>query len=397
MNSLTRNFLRSKFREYYLVEPMSMPPGFQSREWGFILFDEVGMRRHKSFSSRSEAVDYIRSMVPSHIYHSAAYYDRPGAPSMKEKFWKGADLIFDLDADHLRKAPKSYSEMLELVKKETQKLLSFLLSDFGFSVDKVSVVFSGGRGYHIHIRDKAVLALGSDERREIVDYLTGRGLDIGRFIRATSSGAGRARQMKAPSEDSPGWGCRINRAVITFVAYLRDLDEDAAIKFLSSTKGIGPKKASSFYNSIMEDGALEKVRKGNLDLFKGSADIWMKLLRERLSGEGVSMGLYIDDERGETDEPVTADVRRLIRFPSSLHGGSGLRVTPLTIEGLDAFNPLIDAVVFGDSPVIVDVTRQFAFDLKGESYSLDLGRAELPECAAVFFLARGAGELVKAR
>jgi DNA primase small subunit len=39
---------------------------------------------------------------------------------MKEKFWKGADLIFDLDADHLRKAPKSYSEMLELVKKETQ-------------------------------------------------------------------------------------------------------------------------------------------------------------------------------------------------------------------------------------------------------------------------------------
>jgi DNA primase small subunit len=147
----------------------------------------------------------------------------------------------------------------------------------------------------------------------------------------------------------------------------------------------------------MEDGALEKVRKGNLDLFKGSADIWMKLLRERLSGEGVSMGLYIDDERGETDEPVTADVRRLIRFPSSLHGGSGLRVTPLTIEGLDAFNPLIDAVVFGDSPVIVDVTRQFAFDLKGESYSLDLGRAELPECAAVFFLARGAGELVKAR
>ena len=30
------------------------------------------------------------------------------------------------------------------------------------------------------------------------------------------------------------------------------------------------------------------------------------------------------------------------------------------------FKPLFDAVVFGDSPVWVEVTRQFAFDLKGE-------------------------------
>ncbi len=123
MNALTWNFLVSKFREYYIQASLEAPPGLASREWGFLFFDDSGMRRHKSFFSRGELVDYVRAMVPRHVYHSAAYYQRPGAPTMKEKIWQGADLIFDLDADHLRNAPKSYSEMLGLVKKETQKLL----------------------------------------------------------------------------------------------------------------------------------------------------------------------------------------------------------------------------------------------------------------------------------
>jgi len=45
--------------------------------------------------------------------------------------------------------------MLAAVKKETQKLLGFLTADFGFAEDKMSAAFSGGRGYHIHIRDRA--------------------------------------------------------------------------------------------------------------------------------------------------------------------------------------------------------------------------------------------------
>ena len=65
---------------------------------------------------------------------------------MKEKIWQGADLIFDLDADHLRNAPKSYGEMLVLVKKETQKLLTFLFSDFGFNEKRTQCgLFRGQR------------------------------------------------------------------------------------------------------------------------------------------------------------------------------------------------------------------------------------------------------------
>ncbi|MFA4935934.1 MAG: DNA primase small subunit PriS, partial [Candidatus Methanoperedens sp.] len=181
MNFRTKQYLRKRFGDYYQNSGLPMPPELARREWGFIFFDElpeVVMRRHKAFSSHSEAVEYIRGMTPAHLYHSAAYYRFPGAATMKEKQWQGADLIFDLDADHLppEVRGRSYKDMLDAVKKETGKLLDFLFDDFGFSEDKVSIVFSGGRGYHIHVRDPKVLALESAERREIVDYLGGTGL-----------------------------------------------------------------------------------------------------------------------------------------------------------------------------------------------------------------------------
>ena len=99
---------------------------------------------------------------------------------------------------------------------------------------------------------------------------------------------------------------------------------------------------------------------------------------------------------GETDEPVTADVRRLIRCLTSLHGGSGFRVTPLTIGGLEEFEPLWDAVVFGEEPVPVEVLKPFKTEIRGESYQLLEGRTELPAYAAIFLMARGVAELGKA-
>ncbi|MHC1630814.1 MAG: DNA primase small subunit domain-containing protein [Methanotrichaceae archaeon] len=412
MNPRTRNFIRVRFKEYYLQESLEMPPDFRSREWGFILFDnypKIVMRRHKSFLSRIELVNYVRNMVPAHVYHSAAHYHRPGAPSMKEKGWLGADLIFDLDADHLRNAPSSYREMLDNVKKETFKLLNFLLDDFGFSEKHVSVVFSGGRGYHIHVRDPRILKLGSGERREIVDYLTGRGLDTKRFISEKEVrgdfGVEKAIVIAIPPQDTPGWSSRINSSMLSFVRYLRDLDEDVAVQDLSSRKGIGKSGALKFYRNLKGDYVLDQIRKGNLSSFKGSSKIWKTLIRDYLDDEGVQLdrdderklsGFDLAQDRGETDEPVTTDIKRLIRFPLSLHGGSGLRVTPLTIDGLKYFDPLSDAVVFGDDPVEIYMCAPFELEMRGESYHLEEGPAEVPLCVAVFLMARKLAELGKA-
>ncbi|VVB64271.1 DNA primase small subunit PriS [uncultured archaeon] len=394
MNTLTRNYLRSKFREYYLQAALDTPPGLESREWGFILFDEIGMRRHKSYLGRGELVDYIRSMVPAHLYHSAAYYQRPGAPTMKEKGWQGADLIFDLDADHLRKAPKSYSDMLDLVKKETLKLLNFLLADFGFSEKNISVVFSGGRGYHIHVRDPKVLALGSDERREIVDYLTGRGLDAKRLkfkvVVSGDVGNDRVLALRCPREDAAGWGSKFNQAISLFAEEIRSLDKITATNKLMKIKGIGKVRATDFYQNIKNDRVMDDIRVGNLDSLKGIQDVWNFIIDNYLADQ------FVQVLGGETDEPVTADIRRLIRCPTSLHGGSGFRVTPLTIQSMEEFEPLWDAVVFGDEPVLIDVVKPFKTEIRGESYDLGEGRSELPACAAIFLMARGAADLGKA-
>jgi DNA primase small subunit len=396
LNALTQNLLVSRFRSYYLESSLEPPPGLDCREWGFLFFDDSGMRRHKSFFSRGELVDYVRAMVPRHLYHSAAYYQRPGAPTMKEKIWKGADLIFDLDADHLKNAPRSYGGMLEMVKKETEKLLAFLMSDFGFSESRIAVVFSGGRGYHIHVRDQRILAFGSDERREIVDYLAGRGLDMDRFIHMAPMdgewGKDRAFRLRAPAARAPGWGGRINRSIKSFVQDLRHLSEADAIALLSKRKGIGPKRASSFYHSLQDKNVLEEIERGNLDLFRGSAPIWKILLAEFLDEEGVRAGFSLDSERGKTDEPVTADVRRLIRCPGSLHGGSGLRVTPLSLSDMEDFDPLHDALVFGDELLPVQITKPFRTEMKGEAYNLAEGREDLPACVAIFLMCRGVAE-----
>ena len=65
------------------------------------------------------------------MYYSSAYYRRPEEKVMLEKQWMGAELIFDLDADHLAGADKlTYSQILEEVKRHTERLVfKFLMDD----------------------------------------------------------------------------------------------------------------------------------------------------------------------------------------------------------------------------------------------------------------------------
>lgn len=91
------------------------------------------------------------------------------------------------------------------------------------------------------------------------------------------------------------------------------------------------------------------------------------------------------------DEPVTTDTRRLIRLPRTLHGGSGLVVTPIDRDDLDAFDPLRDAVpdrfVGREIRIETDVDR--TVELNGERVRVEPGRNTVPEFAGVFLMARG--------
>ena len=87
--------------------------------------------------------------------------------------------------------------------------------------------------------------------------------------------------------------------------------------------------------------------------------------------------------------PVTADIKRLIRLPGSVHGKSGLRVTPITRQELTDFDPLQMAVpdVYTDDPVKITMKRDSELDMKGEHIVLK-GETEVPEFAAIFLVGR---------
>ncbi|MDI3496843.1 DNA primase catalytic subunit PriS [Archaeoglobus sp.] len=328
---LTKLFLKKKFEEYYSKNEVELPRKFKNREFAFVPLESLPdfvMHRHISFRSETDFRAYILSNVPAHIYFSSAYYERPAEDKMENKGWLGADLIFDIDADHLPVKAQSFEKALEMAKREIKKLTAVLRADFG--IRDMKIYFSGGRGYHVHVHDEEFLSLGSAERREIVDYL-------------------RLNSPKIVVEDR----FANSNAAKRVLNYLRKkLEEDERLASKLKIKPADLKK--------------EKLTK--------------KVIRAVEKFDYSALSIHID-------APVTADVKRLIRLPGSLHGKTGLRVTE--VEDIESFNPLKDALAFGDEAVVVKVARKLNLSIGDFSGKIYPGRVKLPEYAAVFLICRG--------
>ena len=411
MNEKTKRFIKSKFQDYYRTAEIHLPPDFTSREWGFILFDEMPefvMRRHKAFGSQGELQDYLSGMVPAHAYYSVAYYEYPNAPKMKEKNWLSADLIFDLDADHLPGAPKSYADMLEHVKQESLKLYGFLNNDFGFAEEDIHIVFSGGRGYHFHIGTPAVRSLGSAERREIVDYVSGRGLNSSTLYKKIlmhggDCGAGTQvykGQMNSESKwvldnYDTGWGKKVAEYIVKYLHDESMKDDKEMFKDLRQMDNFGKKTLKKMKKLASNEEMLQDIlEKGRLD-FRGFSENKFKEIIDYFIKQSIKEhGVLNSGSETQVDEPVTADIKRLIRLPGSLHGGSGMRVVALSISELETFDPFNDAVVFSDESVQLKVIKPFSVQMKGNEFVVEPGddTIEIPEYAAIYLMCRGAAE-----
>ena len=388
-------FLLRAFRKYYRVHTPALPDRFARREFGFMFFDRSFVQRHMGFTNAGDLHRFMESQVPSHCYYSTAYYRKPAAPTMEEKEWMGAELIFDLDADHLEGAENmTFDDMLAQIKREMMVLVdSFLLGDLGFSEDDVNIVFSGGRGYHAHIKVPDVLGLGTHERREIVDYVTAKSLDIDTVFplrnEATRSAVvngravnnARANRMIPPA-DSGGWRLRMRNGLKEVVDDVCDLGPAEIRKRYPS---VGSRKLDGIQADlrksrklIFENNKMSTLRKNTQDLL---VEIMAKDMAVRLSGE--------------VDEPVTADIKRLIRLPGSIHGKSGMRVMPLTRSQLTDFDPLSMAVPeeYSEEEVTVSVKRPYELNIRDQHFKLDAGVQKVPEYAAVFLVGRKVADI----
>ncbi|MDO9034452.1 MAG: DNA primase catalytic subunit PriS [Methanoregula sp.] len=376
MNPATTAFIRQRFTDYYKKAVLVAPPALEQREWGFVLFNpgasEMRMRRHVGFSGRDELFEYLKNLVPQHTYYSTAYYERPDAGTMVEKGWCGADLIFDLDADHIVRGP--YDQMLARVKEETEKLIAILLDEFGMDPKTLELVFSGGRGYHVHVRDLAFRGWGSAERRELIDYVCAIGIDP-------------AAMLTGKKTQNPGWPNRYREALTGYLLWIGTLPEQEAMNHLTEMEGIGKDSAITFLKN-REEILAEIARNPSPGILKTSRVLSVVVAQQE--GEFKKRLLA---RAALADEPVTTDTKRLIRLPTSLHGGSGMRVQPLELRELHDFDPLTDAVVFGTRDVKVDCRMALKMPMLGSTYELQKGMNTVPEAVAVFLCCRGLAEI----
>jgi DNA primase small subunit len=405
------NFIQRMFRDYYIRNyvPKSFIPKVEQREFGFAMF-EGWMQRHKSIKQVDELKEFLQSSVPSDAYYSSAYYESPEA-EMDRKGWIGADLIFDIDADHIptscdkihdewvcgscgfsgkgvtpEKCPACDSEKFNVntwpcekclasAKAETLKLLDMLTEDFGFSENEMHVFYSGHRGYHVSVEREAVKTLDSVARKEIVDYLSSLGLDVYSYNLKRKNRKETLSFLDALENDI-GWFKRLNQGIQDFI--VNGKDEDLG--------NIGLKK--NVINALLRnrDFILKSLNSGKrVPFVKGvGPDSWTKIAEHVAKLRSAKI-----------DTVVTTDVHRLIRLADTLHGKTGFLKVEFPVSTIHDFDPFKDAIAFKEGTTTVNVSDAPEFRLSDEKFGPYRNqKAELPTAAAVLLICRNRAQVV---
>jgi DNA primase small subunit len=244
-----------------------------------------------------------------------------------------------------------------------------LEEDFGTTDDQIEVVFSGQRGYHIHVKDPYLEKLGADERKEIVDYITGTGLNL--ELHNLTNRIGEESVFNASAK---GWRSRIIKAVYTLL-----LKRPTELK----TMGISHKTVKRIEEN--RDVLLDWLNEGKITqaaaLLKKRA--WENLIKAAIIQETVSV-----------DTVVTTDIHRLIRLPSSLHGKTAFKVISTNVDELGEFDPLCDAIAFKGGLVKIKVSKAGKIKIDEVDYGpYNNETVELPIAPALFFICKGKATL----
>ncbi len=153
-----------RISDYYVLNPVYEPPRIEYKEFAFV--KNSRFFRHRAFWNIRDLRTFLVSFAPEEVFFSGAYYQHPGIVPMdeKKKYRVGADLIFDIDCDML------LTQTVEEAYFYALKLVDIMRHVYGFK--EVLLVFSGRRGYHVHVQDFDAIRLDLEDRREIVDWLT---------------------------------------------------------------------------------------------------------------------------------------------------------------------------------------------------------------------------------
>lgn len=364
----------------------------------FIPFGGGTPIRHKAFSDMNDVRRFICERPQHSCFYSTAYWKKPHELKMADKNWLGADLIFDLDGDHLPGVTdKDFPAMIAVIQEQAWSLWNdFLEPDFGFSEDHLQVTFSGHRGFHLHYRDPKFFHLDSEARRELVSHIRGEGVEVSDLLE------------RSRNPNATGWAKRVSKGIKSVISKLDQINQ-GDVKLLNiitanlqemmdreGLKGLRGKSSIEKLAELMQDtNRRERVIDGRLTALNNHGLLFQNLIRADTS---VVLG-----SAGETDEVVTIDTRRQIRWPGSLHGKSGMRVTEFPLSRLDpdksdSFDCLSEGIALSrDEIVRVEMTVDDAI-ARFDDRVIDAAVGdvvEIHEAGATFLVLKGWAKLVK--
>ena len=362
-------FLEETFKQYYFdhFNLIHVPDRSKEREYGYKKFNS-GMIRHISLKTDKDLHLMLMTNLPSDVFCSNGYYSFPNLP-MAEKDWKEADLIFDIDAKDLNLScrkdhtcmkcvscaeislvqdtcPKCKSNKLGLVslpcqncisgvKKEVLNLVKILTSDLQIDDKNIRISFSGNEGFHVYVTNSSYNQLGSNERRDLIDYIKFQSAIPERFGFPKNNPS----RTSFPDLDDPGWSGRV-------------------AKELFGSKS----KRSKTITKVISDGKVAYQQK----------------LEEM--GKN-SIGVKIDSN-------VTSDIHRIFRLEGSLNSKSGL--VKLACEDIEKFNPYTEACLIDDKPAEISASSPVKFRLKNTTFGPYTNeKISVPKYAAVYMICKG--------
>ncbi|WP_440060246.1 DNA primase small subunit domain-containing protein [Thermogladius sp. 4427co] len=309
---LNKAFLRRILNLYYSKRPLVEPPDLHSREIAIVDLDSEAYIRHLSFPNMAQLYSFILGKkTPLHIYYSSALYNDPSVEKMDLKGWRGSELIFDIDVDHLpgcdlklevcvrdntvlgegeKRCPSGVEPVeLDVLEPEcfdkgldmARRLVGILEEDLGFK--EVEVYFSGNRGFHIRVVDEYVLDLTREMRAMIADYVSCENIDVENVF--------------------PQGGSRGS----VFVYFTGD-EIGVRKRVLEAARRKG----------LLEEVAVEKIG-----------------LLYRMPFEYLKQ--VLDEVCIKIDRVVTMDTSRLSRFEKSINGKAGLKVAKIDLSKTNRF------------------------------------------------------------
>jgi len=359
--------LEAAFKKYYFdnFDLIDIPERIHEREFGYQKFNS-GMIRHIALRDDRALRLVLMNNSPADVYCSNGYYTFPGL-AMAEKDWKGADLIFDIDAKDLglecrrehtcskcsecqrtfrdsKTCPDCDSNKvtsrsfpcetcIKAAKGEVEKLSGILVDDLGVDPQKILVYFSGNEGFHIQVPNSGYQELGSRERAELSDYITFKN------IMPETLGMSKNRPTKEdfPELDERGWRGR-------------------AAQELFGSKS----RRSKTISGILKDGY----------------DAFAKTLLEIAPKIGAVI-----------DPGVTMDIHRIFRLSGTLNSKSGL--AKMRCTNLKKFDPYTDACLVDDAETEVLADCPVRFSLNKKKFGpYDGEKVSVPKYAAAYMICK---------